>query len=58
VMEAKRLVHRVAKPDAKTRRSVDEENADLIARLRVSPEGQEGLNAFLGKRRPNWTGKA
>jgi methylglutaconyl-CoA hydratase len=58
VMAAKRLVHRIAKPDAKTRRSVDEENADLIARLRVSPEGQEGLNAFLGKRRPNWTGKA
>ena len=58
VMEAKRLVHRISKPDAKTRRSVDEENADLIARLRVSAEGQEGLNAFLGKRRPNWAGKA
>ena len=29
------------------------ENA--IARIRVSPEGQEGLNAFLEKRKPNWT---
>jgi len=28
------------------------ENA--IARIRVSPEGQEGLRAFLQKRAPNW----
>jgi len=28
------------------------ENA--IARIRVSPEGQEGLRAFLQKRPPNW----
>jgi methylglutaconyl-CoA hydratase len=34
--------------------SVDAANADLIARLRVSPEGQEGIAAFLEKRRPNW----
>ena len=26
----------------------------LIARLRVSPEGQEGLSAFLDKRKPAW----
>ncbi|HMA33002.1 MAG TPA: enoyl-CoA hydratase-related protein [Chloroflexia bacterium] len=26
-----------------------------IARIRVSPEGQEGLRAFLEKRRPQWT---
>ena len=25
-----------------------------IARMRVSPEGQEGLHAFLEKRKPNW----
>ena len=54
VMEAKRLVHRIAKPDVKERRALDEENADLIARLRVSEEGQEGLNAFFAKRRPKW----
>jgi len=29
--------------------------ADTIARLRVSPEGQEGLRSFLEKRRPSWT---
>lgn len=33
----------------------DAENAALIARLRVSPEGQEGLSAFLDKRAPAWT---
>lgn len=28
--------------------------ARLIARLRVSPEGQEGMQAFLEKRKPKW----
>jgi methylglutaconyl-CoA hydratase len=28
--------------------------ADVIARLRISPEGQEGMNAFLEKRLPGW----
>ena len=28
--------------------------ADAIATQRVSPEGQEGLKAFLGKRPPSW----
>ena len=32
----------------------DADNAALIARLRVSPEGQEGLGAFLDKRNPSW----
>jgi len=27
---------------------------DLIADIRVSDEGQEGLSAFLEKRPPNW----
>lgn len=34
---------------------VDRDNAALIAGLRVSPEGQEGLSAFLDKRAPQWT---
>ncbi|KAF1688216.1 enoyl-CoA hydratase [Pseudoxanthomonas broegbernensis] len=34
----------------------DRANADLIARLRVSAEGQEGLAAFLEKRPPAWAG--
>ncbi|MCX8086444.1 MAG: enoyl-CoA hydratase/isomerase family protein [Rhodocyclaceae bacterium] len=33
---------------------VVEDTVERIARLRVSPEGQEGLNAFLQKRKPNW----
>lgn len=32
----------------------DADNAALIARLRVSPEGHEGLAAFLDKRTPTW----
>ncbi|MEW5902524.1 MAG: enoyl-CoA hydratase/isomerase family protein [Acidobacteriota bacterium] len=28
--------------------------AKIIAELRVSPEGQEGMAAFLEKRKPNW----
>jgi methylglutaconyl-CoA hydratase len=31
-----------------------EESARLIAGLRVSPEGQEGMRAFLEKRKPAW----
>lgn len=33
---------------------IDHDNAALIARLRVSAEGQEGLSAFLDKRAPAW----
>ena len=31
-----------------------EESARIIAGLRVSPEGQEGMRAFLEKRKPTW----
>lgn len=34
--------------------SLDRHNAALIAQLRVSAEGQEGLAAFLEKRSPSW----
>ena len=37
--------------------AIDAANADLIARLRTSPEGQEGITAFLEKRKPSWVGK-
>jgi methylglutaconyl-CoA hydratase len=29
--------------------------AEMIARLRISPEGQEGMASFLEKRKPAWT---
>jgi methylglutaconyl-CoA hydratase len=32
--------------------------AEMIAKLRVSPEGQEGMAAFLEKRLPDWAGNA
>jgi methylglutaconyl-CoA hydratase len=50
--EAKQLVRRVVGHADRDRH--DEDNADLIARLRVSPEGQEGIGAFLDKRKPAW----
>ncbi len=34
---------------------LDRQTSELIAALRVSREGQEGLNAFLEKRKPTWT---
>ena len=51
---AKHLVRRVAAETVRDR--LDADNAALIAKLRVSPEGQEGLGAFLEKRKPTWTG--
>lgn len=51
--QAKALVRRVAGESNRDR--LDADNAALIARLRVSDEGQEGLGAFLDKRRPRWS---
>ncbi len=28
--------------------------AEMIAKLRISDEGQEGMDAFLNKRKPKW----
>ena len=52
---AKRLVRDVVAHADGARHDAD--NAALIARLRVSPEGQEGLSAFLDKRTPDWARK-
>ena len=49
---AKDLVRRVSV--GRDRDALDRDNAALIARLRVSAEGQEGLGAFLDKRAPHW----
>jgi methylglutaconyl-CoA hydratase len=51
---AKSLVRRVAAGGDGD--ALDAANAELIAKLRVSPEGQEGLGAFLDKRKPAWCG--
>lgn len=34
---------------------IEEYTTQLIAELRISKEGQEGMNAFLQKRKPYWT---
>jgi len=51
--QAKALVRRVAGETHRDR--LDADNASLIAQLRVSPEGQEGLSAFLDKRKAHWS---
>ncbi|MFB0912777.1 MAG: enoyl-CoA hydratase/isomerase family protein [Glaciecola sp.] len=52
VATAKHLVNKIS------RRTIDDqlidETSDLIATVRVSDEGQEGLTAFLEKRAPKW----
>lgn len=52
--EAKQLALRVSGAGADTTAATDVQNAELIARLRVSEEGQHGLGAFLDKRAPRW----
>lgn len=51
VADSKKLVEDVA---YKPIDDVMEETAKRIARTRVSPEGQEGVRAFLDKRKPSW----
>jgi len=36
--------------------ALSRETAHRIAQRRISPEGQEGLSAFLNKKRPEWAG--
>ncbi|HBK56370.1 MAG TPA: enoyl-CoA hydratase [Xanthomonadales bacterium] len=50
--EAKSLALGIERNEAER---IDAGNAALIARLRVSAEGQEGLTAFLEKRPPHWS---
>lgn len=47
----KELLHRVPLMDFREARDY---TAEVIARLRISPEGQEGMAAFLEKRKPDW----
>lgn len=52
--EAKQLALHMAGATEQAAERIDRDNAALIARLRVSDEGQEGLGAFLAKRPPRW----
>jgi methylglutaconyl-CoA hydratase len=51
IKEVKLLIYNLREMDVK---KYKEFTVDKIAELRVSPEGQEGINAFLEKRKPNF----
>lgn len=53
VIEAKKMIHQLSLP-MQSELPIMEYTAELIANLRVSEEGQEGLTAFLEKRKPKW----
>jgi methylglutaconyl-CoA hydratase len=53
VAEAKALIREVA---WKRVEDVQRYTVERISDLRVSPEGQEGMRAFLEKRKPSWVG--
>lgn len=52
VAAAKKLIGEVSRQD---RTGATEYSIEAIAVQRVSAEGQEGMRAFLDKRRPSWT---
>jgi methylglutaconyl-CoA hydratase len=52
--EAKQLVLRIGGAMHPDTGRTDMKHAAFIARMRASPEGQEGLAAFLDKRAPKW----
>lgn len=51
MIESKRLINRLTE---KPMSGVMEEIPELLARIRVSPEAQEGFSAFLEKRKAKW----
>ena len=54
VRAAKKLVVDVAGREITA--ELIEDTCGVIAQIRISEEGQEGLGAFLNKRKPNWLG--
>ena len=54
VATCKQLAFAVAGHDEETQKSMDEYTTKVIAGMRIMDEGQEGLAAFLEKRKPDW----
>ena len=52
--EAKRLLRRLRGVDRSVRDEREIHTARLLAQIRVGAEAQEGMSAFLDKRRPRW----
>jgi len=52
--ESKELVHMVIGHSLSADLALKMRTAEIIAQMRVSEEGQEGLKAFLEKRQPQW----
>jgi len=52
---AKELIAGQVALSTSARRNLHSKTANIIAQLRVSEEGQEGLSAFLEKRPPKWS---
>jgi methylglutaconyl-CoA hydratase len=52
VQIAKELINTVS--DQPLDQPLIDHTCEVIANIRISPEGQEGLNAFLNKRNPQW----
>lgn len=52
LVAAKRMVRRLTPLTIDDK--ITQHTAEVIARLRVSDEGQDGLSAFLDKRKPRW----
>ncbi|MFY0701762.1 MAG: enoyl-CoA hydratase/isomerase family protein [Bermanella sp.] len=53
--KTKQLIQTVARGDIN--QTMRDHTVNLIASIRVSDEGQEGLSSFLEKREPSWVGK-
>ena len=51
---AKDLIREVEQLKTDGKESVSKYTTELIAKLRISEEGQEGMAALLEKRKPNW----
>ncbi len=55
-LASKELVASISHHGVTASQSLQRRTAELIAQLRGSVEGQEGLSAFLEKRKPDWQG--
>ncbi len=51
---SKKLVHSVVSRTIPQQKKLDNYTTQVIASVRVSPEGQHGLKSFLDKKKPKW----